>query len=42
MSLLIGEYVTDVPALILLTLFNARLGYNQEGKAEAAPRRSAG
>ena len=34
-SLLIGEYVTFV-GLILLTLFNAWLGYNQEGKAEAA------
>ncbi len=34
-SLLIGEYVTGV-GLILLTLFNAWLGYHQEGKAEAA------
>ena len=34
-SLLIGEYVTFA-GLILLTLFNAWLGYNQEGKAEAA------
>ena len=34
-SLLIGEYVTFV-GLLLLTLFNAWLGYNQEGKAEAA------
>jgi P-type Ca2+ transporter type 2C len=34
-SLLIGEYVTCV-GLLLLTLFNAWLGYNQEGKAEAA------
>ena len=34
-SLLIGEYRTFV-GLILLTLFNAWLGYNQEGKAEAA------
>jgi Ca2+-transporting ATPase len=34
-SLLIGEYVTGV-GLVLLTLFNAWLGYHQEGKAEAA------
>jgi Ca2+-transporting ATPase len=34
-SLLIGEYVTGV-GLLLLTLFNAWLGYHQEGKAEAA------
>ena len=34
-SLLIGEYVTGI-GLILLTLFNAWLGYHQEGKAEAA------
>jgi Ca2+-transporting ATPase len=34
-SLLIGEYVT-FGGLILLTLFNAWLGYRQEGKAEAA------
>ena len=34
-SLLIGEYRTGV-GLFLLTLFNAWLGYHQEGKAEAA------
>ncbi|KQQ94198.1 ATPase [Leifsonia sp. Leaf325] len=34
-SLLIGEYSTAV-LLALLTLFNAWLGYHQEGKAEAA------
>jgi P-type Ca2+ transporter type 2C len=34
-SLLIHEYVTAV-GLFLLTLFNAWLGYHQEGKAEAA------
>ena len=34
-SLLIAEYRTGV-MLILLTLFNAWLGYHQEGKAEAA------
>jgi P-type Ca2+ transporter type 2C len=34
-SLLIHEYKTAV-ALFLLTLFNAWLGYHQEGKAEAA------
>jgi Ca2+-transporting ATPase len=34
-SLLIGEFGTAV-GLTLLTLFNARLGYRQEGKAEAA------
>jgi Ca2+-transporting ATPase len=34
-SLVINEYVTGV-GLILLTLFNAWLGYHQEGKAEAA------
>ena len=34
-SVLIGEYGTAV-GLILLTLFNAWLGYHQEGKAEAA------
>ncbi|KRF37045.1 cation-translocating P-type ATPase [Nocardioides sp. Soil805] len=34
-SLLIGEYGTAV-GLTLLTLFNAWLGYHQEGKAEAA------
>jgi P-type Ca2+ transporter type 2C len=34
-SLLIGEYGTAV-GLTLLTLFNAWLGYHQEGKAQAA------
>ena len=34
-SLLIGEYGTCV-GLVVLTLFNAWLGYHQEGKAEAA------
>ena len=34
-SLLIGEYGTAV-GLFVLTLFNAWLGYHQEGKAEAA------
>ena len=34
-SVLIGEYRTGI-ALVLLTLFNAWLGYHQEGKAEAA------
>ena len=34
-SLLIGEFGTAI-GLTLLTLFNARLGYRQEGKAEAA------
>ena len=34
-SLLIGEYSTAI-LLALLTLFNAWLGYHQEGKAEAA------
>ena len=34
-SLLIGEYGTAV-GLTVLTLFNAWLGYHQEGKAEAA------
>lgn len=34
-SLVIQEYGTAV-GLTLLTLFNARLGYRQEGKAEAA------
>ena len=34
-SLVIGEYVTFV-GLLLLTLFNAWLGYHQEGKAAAA------
>ena len=34
-SLLIGEYGTAI-GLALLTLFNAWLGYHQEGKAEAA------
>ena len=34
-SLLIGEYGTCV-GLAVLTLFNAWLGYHQEGKAEAA------
>jgi len=34
-STLIGEYRTGI-GLLLLTLFNAWLGYHQEGKAEAA------
>jgi len=34
-SLLIAEYMTAF-GLIILTLFNAWLGYNQEGKAESA------
>ncbi len=34
-SLIIGEYRTFV-GLLLLTIFNAWLGYHQEGKAEAA------
>src|SRR6476619_1834357 len=34
-SVLIGEYRTGI-GLALLTLFNAWLGYHQEGKAEAA------